>query len=215
MSCLYQKTNGYWYISYFDTNGKRRNKATKTKLKREAKLIQRQLDNEFLDGNLQGFRKVKTKDWFKKIEDELHADPSLSDNWIRRKQFILNHLYRYFSSRAKYFHHIDLSMIESYRLDRLKSISVITVNQEISVLKQMIKKAIAQEKYPNKPILLQIEMKDYKAPEVAPLELNEIIKIIEYMKTRFHPVQWWRTQFLAFSGCRLSELNLLRWTDVE
>jgi len=101
-----------------------------------------------------------------------------------------------------------------------ESVSGKTIYNDISVLKELLRDGIAERYYPaTEPILEQIareQKKIDKYPNVlAPLGLDQVWDIIDYMKEHHHPVQWLRIQFLAFSGCRVKEMNLIKPEHID
>jgi integrase len=212
--------NGKWYFKYYDHLGKSHTFSTHTAIKKEAKAIRDDFVGRMARGEFSTNKKIKTTDWIMEHEKHFLANPGVTDGYKIRKSQIYKNLYTFFGLYTKFLNQIDIKIVKEYITERLKSVSGKTVYDDIIVLKEILRDGIAEKYYPaTEPILEQIrreQKKIDKSPNVSyPLELDQVWDIIDYMKEHNHPVQWLRVQFLAFSGCRVLEMNLIRPEHID
>jgi integrase len=200
--------------------GKPKTFATGKSKKSEAKVIRDDFVGRMARGEFPTSKKIKTVDWLIENEKHLLANPGITDGYKKRKSYIYRQFYNFFGLYSKYLHQIDIKLVKKYIQERAMSVSGKTIYDEIIVLKELLRDGIAEKYYPaTEPILEQIRREQKKidnSPIVSyPLELDQVWDIIDYMKEHNHPVQWLRVQFLAFSGCRVKEMNLIKIEHID
>jgi len=153
--------------------------------------------------------------WTEKFFSDIMANPNLSPNYKKRLSYYKKHIQDFFSLHVEYVDEIDVYLIDEYINHRLRYVSAKTVNDELFIIKRLIRKAMDYEIIPESRLPEKIQNCHLRKYEPKVFDYNELIALLNHMENNANPVHFLRVKFLAFSGCRIGELGLIRTGDVR
>jgi len=211
---IYQRGNR-WHVDVYDSNGKRIRKPVRIKgvhpdeiTKKQALEYEKILKGKYAEGAFElpgtikelSFEKLVARflDWC----DNNHARAD-------RDHTACKNLLEFFKGRKA--SKINLWLIEGYKKHRKgQGRQPRTINIELSALRLMYNKAVEWCLLSKNPIqgmkLLKEEVK-----EVTVIDGSELRRLYENANEYFKPV----LLFAYFTGCRASEIRLLKWENVN
>ena len=198
--------NGKWYIAY-QANGKRIRQMISEDRKLAEKVLYKKkievAENKFLDIRKQ--QKIKFSE-FADTYFELHSKP----NKRSYKSDIINirHLKSFFSD--KYLYNINAMLVEEYKIERAKKVSLATVNRELACLKHMFNKAIEWNKTSNNPVK-KVKLFKENNKRTRYLEKEEIEKLLRNCSGYLKPI----VIVALNTGMRKGEILSLKWHDID
>jgi integrase len=202
-SLVKRKKSPYWYVRYYDVNGKRRTESTGTTKRSEAERILRERLSEKARGENPDADRVT-------FEDML--DLYLNDRAIRgrRSRISLKHLKAAFGGRrARQMSGIVIGAFERQRLD--SGAARATVNNELAVLRRMFN--LASEK----GLITRVQVPKIRTPDPKNarqgfFELDDFQAVMAELVDHLRPVMW----FGYYTGWRVrSEVLPLQWRQVD
>jgi integrase len=222
-----------WFarITFRTDDGKRKNIVRRAVDKREAKLILKKLVRE-LEGTGNHFTEVN-KITFRDLSDFYEAKYAIPAKYVNERKVeglrdtkhikaFLRYYREFFGEkRLKDITYADLCSFKNKRLNcptkRGKARSVTTVNRELAALRRMFSIAVQQDWLQKNPFkcgesLIQVSA-ERKRERVLTAE-EEIRLLAACESTRRKHLRAFLVALLA-TGCRKSEMLLLRWRDVE
>lgn len=209
---VFQRTNrdGWWWIDYTDPNGIRhREKVGPSKAMAEnalAKIRTAIVENRYFDIKKQENRILF--DDFAGMFIELHAAPHKRPRVVRRDRGLIKRLSTHFSGMN--LSEITVPMIERYKAERSKEVSVATVNRELACLKTMFNKAILWDKATDNPVR-KVKLFKENNQRKRYLEKEEIVRLINACQPHLKPI----VITAIYTGMRKSEILNLKWKDVD
>jgi integrase len=213
--CMFKDSRGRWWLDYYAPNGKRRRKLigkSKTDAERELRKIKTTIDsNSYVDP-----AKAPSFSDFSAIFMERHGQHKTS--YARNDGM--------FQRLKDFFGHVRISKInsghiESYRLMRLaqksradRTVSNVTVNRDVEVLRSMLGKAVRWGFIGRNPAS---EVEDYDEDNRRErfLSSDEIRSLLRATKQSESPILRPAVYLALQTGMRKSELLGLRWSDVN
>ena len=202
---IFTKKPWYFMIDYYVDGKRKREYAGRTKKdaeyllsKRKTQIYEGKLDLQALHG------KMLFRDF---AENYLRKSKAYKRSY-RRETFIIRYLVDFLGSKP--LGKITASDIESYRENRLMSVTKSSVNRETIVLRHMLNTAIRLGKIIRNPMR---DTKQYKIQEqnIRVLSKDEEIKLLEASCRHLKPI----IITALNTGMRLGELLNLRWDNVD
>lgn len=204
MGIVFKKGN--YYIDYYLFGKRKREKVGSSKTLAVNALRKRKLqlaENRFLDIKKQ--EKITLPE-FSETYLQLHSKPN-KRSWksdIKRAKTLCS----FFGNR--YLYEIDSLLVDSFKAERAKMVSVATVNRELACLKHMFNKAIEWGKAEANPVR-KVKLFKENNVRVRYLEKEEIKKLIDNASAHLKPVL-----IVALNtGLRKSEILNLKWRDLD
>ena len=224
---LIRKQNGKWYIDFYyidpqtlKTQRCRRSTGLKaTRNYRQAALDLAIQAKSVLSQSKQAVKEKQPEEsvkqvpfsGFTKLFYDNHAVPTVKPTTRRvYEQMIRVHLHPYFGDSDM--RDIEVEMVECYRARMLKTHSAKTVNNQLSLLSTIFKKAIQWGYCEQNPV--QGTMVKVPENEMMFWESYEIETFLREVKKRYPDWSAFFTTAL-FTGMRLGELIALRWRDIS
>jgi len=211
---IYQRGNR-WHVDVYDSNGKRIRKPARIKgvhpdeiTKKQALAYEKILKGKYAEGEFElpgtrkdlSFEKVVSRylDWCDSNHERADRDHTACKN-----------LLEYFKGRKA--SKINLWLIEGYKKHRKgQGREPRTINIELSAFRLMYNKAVEWGLLNKNPItgmkLLKEEVK-----EIRVIDESELKRLYQNANEYFKPV----LLFAYFTGCRSSEIRLLKWENVN
>lgn len=205
MKGVCQRKSGNWAIRYMHKGRRIQEVVAPTKQLAEAILCKRLAsiaENKHLDVKKE--QKIKFKD-FAQTYINSHAIPN-KRSWETTDKHYLKKLVPVFGE--KYLHEITPIMIEKYKLDRRKDVSVAYINRELACLKCMFNKAILWEMAVENPVR-KVKLYKENNTRLRYLEREEIDKLLKNCSPGLRGI----VLVAVNTGMRKAELQNLKWSD--
>jgi integrase len=216
--------NGNWYISFFCQGRRIRQKVGPSKTLALNALKKREIEvaeEKFLDIKRQ--ERIPFKEFAQEYLEK-YAKPN-KRAWASTDTVFINHFTAFVGTKA--LHEITPHDIERYKSERLKSkkgsykkgksdeekprsISVSTVNRELSWLRSVFNRAIDWGKLEHNP-LKKVKFFKENNQRVRYLEREELESLLQNSSSRLKSV----ITFAINTGLRKSEIQNLKWSDVN
>ena len=103
-------------------------------------------------------------------------------------------------------------LVEKYKVQRARAVNRKTVNNEIVLASQVVKKAIEWKKYQGDNPFSNARFKVDRGKKPGSLSPEQVEAIISEIA---HPVKRDMVAFAYYQGWRISEIRKLRWEDVD
>jgi integrase len=116
------------------------------------------------------------------------------------------------SFKGKLMTDINSFLVEKYKVERARVVNKKTVNNEIALASQVVKKAVEWKKWQGENPFIKARFKvdrGKKPGSLTPTQVEAIIAEID------HPVKRDMVAFAFYQGWRISEIRKLRWEDVD
>jgi site-specific recombinase XerD len=198
---LFKRSNGYWYVD-FTIDGRRIQRSTKAKLKKEAI---RYLD-KLKEGKI-NLTSVSLSKFLIEFEEYSRTNkaPSSTYNDLRA----LGHFIKFVGDRK--LESIKPNEIENFKTTRLKTVSRATVNIDLRACKAAFNVALQWGYIKNNPFRMVKQLREVQQPRKY-LRQDEIQKLLECTQ------QQWFFDVILFAlntGCRRGEIINLQWANVD
>ena len=203
---LFQR-KGDWFIDYYASGRRRREKIGPSKKLAETVLRKRKVEiaeGKFL--NMDKQQRIKFKD-FAPIYLETHAKPN-KRSWMTTDVKYLKNLIPFLGER--FLNEITPELIERYKAQRKQTVSVASVNRELALLKCMFNKAIAWGYAKGNPVT-QIKFFKENNWRTRFLEKEEIARLLSHCPPILRAI----LTVALNTGMRKSEIQNLKWRDVD
>ena len=203
---LSKRKNGFYYIFYFQTNGKRTRISTRTKLKNEALQFLSKFQSEIEKRKLSGITAktiLEFRKEFASYSESLHRPKTT-------KQF--NAILKEFAS---YCQDMQLSEINSQSIDKYLQqktrVSLHTAQKHLAYLRSAFNKAVNDKYLLSNPFN---KISNFKLPERQPLFIDEpsfqtLLRVIDNQDTKDIVI------FAVKTGLRQMELITLEWNQIN
>jgi integrase len=107
---------------------------------------------------------------------------------------------------------INPFLVEKYKTERAKVVNKKTVNNEIALGSQVVKKAIEWKKWQGENPFAKARFKVDRGKKPGSLSPEQVEAIIAKIS---HPVKRDMVAFAFYQGWRISEIRKLKWEDVD
>ena len=203
---LYKKDGG-WYIDYYVSGKRKREKIGTNKTLAENVLRKRKVEiaeNKYLDIRKQ--EKIKFED-FADTYFEMHCKVN-NKSWNKADRYNIKSLRGFFSGR--YLYGITPLLVEKFKMERAKEVSPATVNRNLECLKSMFTKAMEWGKAKENPVKkVKLFREDNK--RLRYLEKEEIASLLARCSKHLKPI----VVVALNTGMRKGEILGLKWHDID
>ncbi len=204
----YKGKKGITYYIVYSVNGRRKTETIGKDKKLAEKVLYKRLteiaENKYLD------IKKEEKIWFEDFADQyldFHCKPN-NKTWETSDEIKIKNLKRYFS--RKYLYEITPLDIEKYKSERIKKVSVATVNRDLACMKSMFNRAIEWKKAKDNPVR-QVKLFRENNQRLRYLEKEEIETLLANCHNYLKPI----VIVAINTGMRKSEILKLKWHDID
>jgi len=200
-----------WWIEYYDLNKKRRRERVGPS-KRAAEIRLAQVKQELAEGKVLP-EKQKGMIPFSEFWEKFYMpyiQNTNSPGWVKRKQQIYKHLYKFFGSKKlKEITRLD---VEKFRQARLsEGVTPAEVNREVAVLKHCLNYAIKIDMLSINPASRIGSLREKAEDAWHPLTKEQAKKLTEAMSEGARPI----IEFALATGLRISNILNLQWEQVD
>lgn len=202
---VFKKGNN-WYIDYYVSGRRKREKIGPSKALAETVLSKRKV--EIAEGWYLDIKK-KEKIKFEVFAEEfisLHSKPN-KKSWIS-DVYNLRAIIPFFKGKNLY--EITIQDIEKFKAARSKVVRPATVNRELATIKTLFNKGVMWGKLEESPAK-NVRFLREPAGRLRYLEREEIIRLLSNCSEHLKPI----VTVALFTGMRRSEILNLRWHDID
>ena len=206
------KNNNVYVIRFRDAFGKQHTKSLKTSIFAVAKRIQAKLDSELAQeiwGVKQPTKPIRLAD-FRRIYINTYSSVNKAVKTVKLDDSTLKVLENIIGDLLM--KEITPRILESFKAERLKKVSPVTVNLELRHMKAAFNKAVEwnyQEENPMKSVN-QLKVRGSNMPKYLSVE-----QIKRFLNTINDPLHNALFRFYLGTGCRRSEALTLRWEEID
>ena len=197
-----------WYIDYYVSGRRKREKIGPSKALAELVLKKRKVEiakGKFLD--IRKEEKIKFADFVDEYV-EVYLKPNCR-SWEKSELHNLKHLKSFFA--GKYLHEITPLLVERFKIERSRKVSPATTNRALMRLKAIFNKAIAWKKYPGENPAKEVRFFKEDNSRLRYLEKEEMVKLLSKCTGRLKAI----IIVALNTGMRRGEILNLKWHDVD
>lgn len=208
MGVYRNKKDDHYYVDYYISGRRKREKISKNRKLAENVLAKRRV--EIAEGRYLDVRKEKKRWKFTDFADEYYKYHCANMKSRKKTHEVhLRVLRAYF--KDKYLDQISVMDVEKFKTKRINEVSPATVNRALSCLKSLFNKAIAWEKFDGMNPVCKVKLLKENNKRLRYLEKEEIERLLAVCDESLKPV----VVVALNTGMRLGEILGLKWQDVD
>ena len=204
---------GFTYILRFrDQNGKQHSNSLKTIDLKVARRIQVQVDSKLAKRrwNLEKSIKIISLNEFTKIYIDQYSIVNKAPRTVAMDKLALRRLREY--TGDKRLSDISPEQMESFKSERIQTVSPVTLNIELRCLKAAFNKAVEWDYIKINPLH---KVKQLKVPNSNLPKFVNIVQMQQFFNCIHNKIHLTLFSFYAGTGCRRTEALELKWNDID
>jgi len=202
------KRGNYWYLRYYDKDGKLIRESTKQTRKRFAQKLLKQRENEVADGTIRGLHHTT---WFKDLLEDYWKEFKRNCKSIRQTRVSYDYVYNYFKDyKAVDIKDITIKNYFTHRINTSKRRPANgTLNKDLSIIQRTFTLGVENDKVSKMPNFKKLRLRN-ALPRSGYIDSDTFEQLYELVPDYLKPV----IIFAYRTGWRKSEILNLKWSRV-